>query len=129
MESGRHLAEPVYNQTMIAARMVGWLALAFVLTSCGSDLTAEGRRLVVQKGCTGCHVIPGADPPFGSIGPSLVGFGRQSSIAGTVPNTPENLARWLVEPASLKPATQMPAVRLTPVEASAIAAYLATLKG
>ena len=99
------------------------------LAGCSSpDRVAEGRRLVARVGCTGCHVIPGAEPPYGSVGPSLAGFGAKPTIAGVIPNSRDNLATWLVEPARLKPGTQMPGARLTPAEVDAIVAYLETLK-
>lgn len=114
------------NQLGVGLATVGVLAVA--LAACGpSDPVAEGRRLVSQKGCTGCHVIPGAGGG-GSIGPSLAGFASKPTIVGEIPNTRENLAQWIVDPASLKPGTSMPALRLSPKETDAIVAFLQTLK-
>jgi len=116
-------------KAMVGARVAFAFALMAALAGCNSpDRVAEGRRLVAQVGCTGCHVIPGAQPPYGSVGPSLAGFGAKPTIAGVVPNTRDNLASWLVNPARLKPGTLMPGARLTPAEVDAIVAYLETLK-
>lgn len=116
----------VLSQIGVSLAAVGVLAVA--LAACGpADPVSEGRRLVGQKGCTGCHVIPGAGGG-GSIGPSLAGFASKPTIADGIPNTRENLTQWIVDPASLKPGTTMPGLRLSPAEANAIVAFLETLK-
>jgi cytochrome c1 len=114
----------------MAGRSVALVALMVALAGCGarSDEVAEGRRVMLDKGCTGCHVIPGVPGPFGSTGPSLAGFAARPTIAGVVPNTPDNLAIWLNDPARLKPGTLMPAQRLTPAQTNAAVAFLGTLR-
>ncbi|MCS6803166.1 MAG: cytochrome c [Chloroflexota bacterium] len=110
----------------VGLAVVGMLALASA--ACGpSDPVSEGRRLVVQKGCTGCHVIPGVGGG-GVVGPGLAGFASKPTIAETIPNTRDNLAQWLTNPSSLKPGTAMPSTRLSSAETEAIVAFLQTLK-
>ena len=41
--------------------------------------------------------------------PDLTGFGNRTTIAGFLPNDKESLVRWLRDPQSLKPGTEMPA--------------------
>ena len=87
-----------------------------------------GARLVDQFQCGACHRIPDIPAAQGRTGPTLAAFGKRSYIAGSIPNLPDNLARWLVDPAALKPDTTMPAMGVSPVEARHMAAYLATLQ-
>ncbi|WP_332848123.1 c-type cytochrome [Massilia sp. S19_KUP03_FR1] len=87
-----------------------------------------GARLVDQFQCGACHTIPAIPAAQGRTGPTLAAFGRRSYIAGSIPNVPDKLARWLVNPAALKPDTAMPAMGVSDVEAHHMAAYLATLR-
>ncbi|MFO1296367.1 MAG: c-type cytochrome [Rubrivivax sp.] len=88
----------------------------------------QGRELLAQYQCGACHVIPGVAAARGGVGPSLAGFGRRSYIAGTLPNQPATLVRWLVAPASLVPGTPMPSLGVGKADAQAMAAYLASLR-
>lgn len=89
---------------------------------------ARGRELVVRIGCGACHRIPGIPAARGTVGPRLAGFRQRVYIAGSHPNTPQYLVRWIVDPPSLAPATAMPAMGVSEHEARDIAAYLYTLK-
>lgn len=95
------------------------------------DITAvsEGKALIAQKGCGGCHIIPGIEGANGSVGPDLAGVASRTTLAGAVPHTgPDDLKRWILDPPALKPGTQMPNLGLTDEEATRITAYLETLK-
>ncbi len=85
---------------------------------------ARGRAAIERVGCAACHEIPGIDWPEGRTGPSLVGFDDIGLIAGAVPNTPENLARFVRNAPAVKPGSTMPAMPLTQEEARDVAAYL-----
>jgi cytochrome c oxidase subunit 2 len=64
-----------------------------------------------------------------TIGPDLSDFGSRQWIGSlTVPNTPENLARWITDPQSLKPGTLMPPTALSAADIAAVTAYLEGLK-
>lgn len=91
---------------------------------------AEGRVLIAQKGCGGCHIVPGVRSATGRIGPSLEGVGARQRIAGgaVAITGPEDLTAWLLDPPALKPGTAMPNVGLTPEEAANITAYLLLLR-
>lgn len=78
-------------------------------------------------GCAACHTIPGIRQPRGVVAPSLAKFGERAFIAGVTPNTPANLARWVMNPQSIEPKTAMPAVGLDQAQAQDVAAYLFTL--
>jgi cytochrome c2 len=89
----------------------------------------RGKAVAAQYGCNVCHAIPGVEGPQGSLGPSLAGVASRPAISfNTVPNTPENLAKFVQNPASLNPQSSMPPIGLTDVEAKDVAAYLGTLK-
>jgi cytochrome c len=88
----------------------------------------RGKTIIAAKNCGSCHVIPGVRNANGLVGPPLLWFARRTFIAGQLPNSPENLARWLKNPPSLAPKTAMPDLGLTDEEAHDVAAYLYTLK-
>ena len=65
----------------------------------------------------------------GGIGPDLTHFGSRKTIAGGIlPNTAENLARWLKDPTALKPGSLMPDQKLSDPEVAALVAYLQSLR-
>jgi cytochrome c1 len=61
------------------------------------------------------------------VGPSLKDFPKRPLIAGALPNTPDNLVRWLRGPQLVRPRTLMPDMGVTEQHARDIHAYLATL--
>jgi cytochrome c2 len=92
------------------------------------DAKSRGRELLAQHHCGSCHVIPGVPAAQGRVAITLDAFGRRSYIAGRVPNTEANLARWMVNPADLVPGTTMPAMGVSPADARDMAAYLRSLQ-
>jgi cytochrome c len=90
----------------------------------------QGQMLVAQKGCGGCHTIPGVAGATATVGPNLAGVATRSPIAGgALPNNgPDDLKKWVLDPPALKPGTQMPKLGLTDAEATAIVAFLETLR-
>ena len=90
----------------------------------------QGQQLLAQKGCGGCHTVPGVAGATGTVGPGLAGVASRTSIAGgVVPNySPADLQRWILDPPAVKPGTQMPKLGLTDQEAQQIVAYLETLQ-
>lgn len=97
------------------------------LTVPGGDI-ARGQALVAQYQCGACHAVPDVPAARGTAGPSLEAFGRRSYIAGHIPNQPQNLVRWLLDPPAMAPGTTMPAMGLSEDEARHIAAFLYTLE-
>jgi cytochrome c len=88
----------------------------------------NGKRLIVSYGCGSCHTIPGIYQARGLVGPPLYFFGRRTMIAGELPNTPDNLVRWLRNPPGVEPGTAMPNLGLNQEQAQDIAAYLDRLQ-
>ncbi|HEX5387485.1 MAG TPA: cytochrome c oxidase subunit II [Gemmatimonadales bacterium] len=93
----------------------------------GDPLVAQGQKLFLQKGCVGCHSLVAVNAPKGLIGPNLANVGARSWIgAGTLQNTDENLARWIMNPQAIKPGVLMPILGIKPDEAKALVAFLRT---
>ena len=88
----------------------------------------RGRLLVQQYQCAACHFIPEVQGPNGDAGPSLQYMGRLSYIAGSIPNQPENMIRFLQNPPAVKPGTLMPALGISEDEARHMAAFMYTLR-
>ena len=93
------------------------------------DIDAQrGKDALLQYLCLTCHEIPGVIGIQAAVGPSLDRIGTRAFIAGVLPNTPENMIRWLRDPAAVDPRTAMPDLYVTERDARDIAAYLATLR-
>jgi mono/diheme cytochrome c family protein len=86
-----------------------------------------GRDALQQYLCVTCHAIPGVPGARHHVGPSLAGMGDRSRIAGVLPNTPDNMRQWLIDPQQIKPGSAMPALGLREQDARDIAAFLQTL--
>jgi cytochrome c len=109
-------------------RLAGLLILLFT-AACGKDPSIEsGRLLLRQYGCGGCHHIPGVAAARGNVGPPLTRLAKRVYLAGTLPNTPENLAAWIRHPQAFDPRTAMPDMQVTEAHARAMVAYLQTLE-
>ena len=94
-----------------------------------SDPSVAGGRVLFQaKLCFICHTVRGT-PAAGQVGPDLTHLMSRDTIgSGAVPNTPENLSRWIRNPNTFKPGSRMPPQNLTGTELEQIAAYLSTLR-
>ena len=88
----------------------------------------RGARVIQQAGCGACHTIPGIHGARGLVGPPLTSFARRTFIAGELPNTPENLMRWVRDPQAVEPRTAMPTLGLDDGQARDVAAYLYTMR-
>jgi cytochrome c len=84
----------------------------------------RGEQITRAYGCAACHIIPGIGQPRGLVGPALESFAERAFIAGVTPNTPANLARWVMDPQSIAPRTAMPSVGLNSAQAQDVAAFL-----
>lgn len=130
-----------------------WLPLAAWLAGCGEALEsvralgneqpllapmatqhvaggdpAAGRPLLARHACTTCHAIPGERAPTAHVGPPLTFFGLRTNIAGTLPNQPERLVRFIMHAPAEAPGTGMPDLAVDEAEARHIAALLYTFR-
>ena len=79
----------------------------------------RGRLLLGAYGCPSCHDA--------NVAPPLDHMATRSYIAGSIPNIPIEMQRWIEHPPQVKPGTAMPDLGVTRRDARDIAAYLATL--
>jgi cytochrome c oxidase subunit II len=87
----------------------------------------QGRDLFFQATCNNCHSIRGTGAD-GRAGPDLTHIASRLTLgAGTIPNTPGNLAGWIANPQAIKPGNEMPRTFLDSHELQALVEYLQTL--
>lgn len=124
------------DQAVIRLGLAAALAL---LCGCGEDIErraaamtggkpARGKEIIPRYGCDSCHSIPGVAGARGQVGPPLDNVGSRPTLAGGLPNTPENLMRWIRDPQEILPGTAMPTLGVTERDVRDIAAYLYTLR-
>jgi cytochrome c oxidase subunit II len=90
--------------------------------------TQRGRQVVLTSTCGMCHAIQGT-PAQGRVGPELTHVATRPTLAaGTLPNTPQHLAAWILDPQRFKPGVNMPANALSEADLRAVVAYLETLE-
>jgi cytochrome c1 len=90
----------------------------------GGDPRA-GQRLLIDKGCGGCHTVAGVPGASGVAGPNLTNIGLRPTLAGaSIPNSPQTMTAWLMDPSALKPDARMPNTGLTQQEAQDLTAFL-----
>ena len=88
----------------------------------------DGKLEFERQACINCHTVAGT-VANGRYGPDLTHLmSRETLAAGAMPNTPENLKKWIHDPSIFKPGSLMPAMRLTDRQDAQITAYLLTLK-
>lgn len=80
--------------------------------------------LLRQYACHACHQIEGVVGPRVNAAPALVDWPKRAYIAGVLPNTEDNLTRWIMEPHSVSPDTLMPDLGVAPEHARAMAKFL-----
>jgi len=90
-------------------------------------LAQQGRELFGKSACVGCHVIAGVSA--GQIGPNLTHFASRKTFAGSMmATTVDNLAKWIENPAHMKPGALMPNLGMAGEQSKALAAYLLSLR-
>jgi cytochrome c2 len=123
----------------MSERLLGLvLFLALLSSGCrGPEETARrltggepgrGPALIRKYGCQTCHTIPGVPGADGMVGPPLDRIAGRTYLAGRLPNTPQNLMRWIRDPQGISPGTAMPQMGVTEQDGRDIAAFLYTLQ-
>jgi cytochrome c len=106
--------------------------------SCGSSFDQQAAALTGgdpkagiaaarRYGCGSCHTIPRVPGANGQVGPSLASIGARRFVAGELPNTSENMMRWIQHPQDVNNRTAMPELGVTETDARDITALLSTL--
>jgi len=103
--------------------MPGQAAPAASTPALSSDTSPEetGRALFLAKGCVMCH----AHTEFNDVRQTFGDF-RVGPDLSAAPNTAEYLRKWLSDPQSVKPTTEMPDLNLSEAEIEALVAFLKT---
>ena len=111
------------------ARFNQWYLSQLASASPPTDSSAvHGQSVFVERTCIMCHSISGT-PAGSNVGPELTHLASRPSIAaGSLPNTRENLGRWILNPQLIKPGVHMPPNALSPGDMKALLDYLETLK-
>jgi cytochrome c oxidase subunit 2 len=93
-----------------------------------SEVQQRGRDVFLRATCPQCHAIRGT-LAGGAFGPDLTHIGSRATIAaGVLPNTADNLQRWIRNPQQFKPGNKMPPHDLNDGDLQAVADYLRSLK-
>jgi cytochrome c oxidase subunit 2 len=88
----------------------------------------KGAEVFREKNCVTCHSIAGL-MTRGRVAPDLTHVGSRTTLAGgMLPNTPENMAKWLKDPQSVKKGVLMPDTGLETDQIEYLTAYLEGLK-
>ncbi|KAB8197412.1 cytochrome c oxidase subunit II [Nonomuraea phyllanthi] len=114
----------------MALHVVAEPAAAFQAWLAGQSRPAStrGSQAFTSASCASCHTVAGTSAR-GTVGPNLTHVaGRRFLGAGTLANTPANLARWIQNAQAYKPGNRMPPQPLSPEQLDAIVAYLETLR-
>ena len=111
------------------AQFKQWYVSQLASAQAPSDSSAmHGQSVFMQRTCIMCHSISGT-PAGSSVGPELTHIASRPSIAaGSLPDTRENLGRWILNPQLIKPGVRMPPQPLSPADMNALLDYLETLK-
>jgi cytochrome c1 len=87
----------------------------------------RGAQTLAAMGCGACHHIPGIPGAEGLVGPPLDNVAQRTMLAGELPNTPDNMVRWIRDPQAVEPGTAMPNLHVDEQSARDIVAYLYSL--
>jgi cytochrome c oxidase subunit 2 len=92
------------------------------------DAVSKGRHIFETTACMNCHNVAGT-VANGRFGPDLTHLMSRDTIAsGAVPNTLDNLRKWIQDPDTFKRGSLMPSMRLNDQDVDAVTAYLGTLR-
>jgi cytochrome c oxidase subunit 2 len=107
-----------------------WLdAQAAPAAAPATPVAQRGQAVFFERGCLACHTIRGT-AAVGVIGPDLTHLGsRQTIAAGTLPQQPNTIRRWIAEVDRIKPGAHMPTFGALPAaDLDALAAFLSGLR-
>jgi cytochrome c oxidase subunit 2 len=90
--------------------------------------TTHGQQVFLTHDCIMCHAI-GGTTAGSRVGPDLTHLASRATIAaGMLPNTPGNLAGWILNAQSMKPGCRMPPNPMPGQDLQDLLAYLETLR-
>jgi cytochrome c2 len=117
------------------------IVLATLLGACDRDEAAyrqaeiltggnprNGPAAMGRYGCGSCHTIAKVRSAVGTVGPPLTGIASRGYLAGRLPNSPDNMIRWIQHPQHVENGNVMPEMGVTDTDARDITAFLYTLR-
>lgn len=112
-----------------SAAFVAWAARERAPAPSPADpLLLRGQQVFLGSACVYCHAVRGTNASS-RLGPDLTHLAARATLgAAVVPNTPGNLAAWIVDPQALKPGNKMPPSNIAGPELQALVAYLESLR-
>jgi cytochrome c len=122
------IAAVIIAVVLVRAQNPGGASVEAARGMTGGGDPERGRAGLRKYGCSSCHTIPGVLGADGLVGPPLTSMGARTYLAGALPNTPENLVRWIRHPQEIRPPNAMPDLHVTEEDGRDIAAYLYTLR-
>lgn len=92
------------------------------------SIAIAGDSLFQNKTCSDCHAIAGTQADK-HIGPDLTHLAsRETILSGMLPNTKNNLIKWLEDPQKVKEGAHMPNFKLDSNQVNELVTYLEELK-
>ena len=89
---------------------------------------SAGRDAFMNQSCINCHRVRGT-VAAGTYAPDLTHLmSRETLASGMVPNTRDELRKWVIDPAQIKSGCLMPAFGLSEENVNLLVSYLMTLK-
>src|SRR5699024_3803424 len=111
--AGNRAAQPKAGAA-VSLILVPLFLLIAAGTGAAAQDKAEALALIRAYGCNACHEIEGVPGAEGRTGPPLTELGQQLYVAGVVPNTPEMLRAFIIDPQAIDPRSAMPNLGVTP---------------
>jgi putative membrane protein len=127
LRESEQMARAAHIALLVAALMLGACTSSSAIRSAESAIGGnpiDGAAAIGRYGCGSCHTIRGISGANALVGPPLTGFSSRSYVAGVLPNTPENVIRWIQDPKAVDDKTAMPKLGVNAKDATDIAAYL-----
>lgn len=88
----------------------------------------RGQQVFLDEGCATCHTVRDTEAT-GTLGPDLTNIASRRELgAGTLPNTPSNLAAWIVDSHVFKPGNRMPPAPMSGEDLRDLLTYLEHLR-
>jgi cytochrome c oxidase subunit 2 len=88
----------------------------------------EAQKAFQRQSCVNCHAVRGTSAQ-GTYAPDLTHLmSRQTLASGMIPNTPDNLERWVDDPQKIKKGCLMPAFGLDKRDRDLVLRYLKSLR-
>jgi cytochrome c oxidase subunit 2 len=125
-EQHAHMSLEVVAQPR--AEFETWLAAQRQPAHDPVDAQAQAGRHVFGDRCAACHTVRGTDA-LGVQGPDLTHLNSRRTIAAdTLINNEANQLDWIAHAQQIKPDSLMPSISLSTADATALSAYLRTLR-